>query len=210
MRSNAESLSQACLSGSAPGERSPIRRKGRRTAFNPVTALSVSAMLASGCGGDNDAKTTSSAADLTATRSAREQAPALHGTWRTDPITIADMAATLREAGLAKSIRGFKRNAPISGTSTELVLEIRDGTWNLYGQPDGGAREEIDYDAQYELDGDTVVVSHEGDSNTYRWSINDAVLSLSWTGTTYEAYKGIPEEVFQRALYTTADFHRTP
>ena len=131
------------------------------------------------------------------------------GTWRTDPITVADMVKTLRKAGLADSIPGFKRNAPVSDAPTELVLEIGDdGTWDLHGQPEGGSREEIDYDAQYQVQGDTVVVSHEGESNTHRWSVSDDVLSLSWIKTTYGPHKGIPEEVFQRALYETAEFHR--
>ena len=169
------------------------------------------AIVLGGCGSSNDeSETTTPAVDSTATTSAGEKAGALQGTWRTDPITAAGMAKTLRQEGLAESIRGFKRNAPISDAPTELILEIGEGTWDLYGQPEAGAREEIDYDAQYEVEGDTVVVSHEGDSNTYRWSVSDNVLSLSWIRTTYAPHKGIPEEVFQRALYMSADFHRTP
>jgi hypothetical protein len=179
----------------------------RRTAV----VLVGCAIVLGGCGSSNDeSETPPPAADATTTTSAGEKARALQGTWRTDPITVADMAKTLREEGLAQSIRGFKRNAPISHAPTELILEIGEGTWDLYGQPEAGAREEIDYDAQYEVEGNTVVVSHEGDSNTYRWSVNNDLLSLSWTRTTYEPHKGIPEEVFQRALYMTADFHRTP
>ena len=93
--------------------------------------------------------------------------------------------------------------------SDRLALEISEGGWDLYGHPRGGAREEIDYDAQFEVDGKTVVVSHEGDSNTYRWSVRGNALTLAWRKTTYEPNKGIPEEVFQRALYMTATFHRT-
>jgi hypothetical protein len=169
------------------------------------------AIILGGCGSsDNESETTPPAPKSTETRSASETAAALEGTWRTDPLTVANMKETLREARLARSIGGFKRNAPISDAPTALVLDIHDGRWDLYGQPEGGAREEIDYDAQYEVDGETVVVSHEGDSNTYRWSVNDDVLSLTWLKTTYEPYEGIPEEVFQRALYMTEDFHRTP
>jgi hypothetical protein len=169
------------------------------------------AIVLGGCGSSNEeSDATPPAAESTTATSAGEKADALRGTWRTDPITVRNMAKTLRAAGLTKSIRGFKRNAPISDAPTELILKIGEGTWDLYGQPEAGAREEIDYDAQYEVDGDIVVVSHEGDSNTYRWSVNDHLLSLSWIRTTYEPHEGIPEEVFQRALYMTADFHRTP
>jgi hypothetical protein len=58
------------------------------------------------------------------------------------------------------------------------------------------------------VDGDTVVVSHEGDSNTYRWAVDGEALKLTWLETTYGRNKGIPEQVFQRALYMTADFRR--
>lgn len=169
------------------------------------------AIVLGGCGSSNDeSETTPPVADSATTTSAGEKAGALQGTWRTDPINVAEMAKTLREAGLEQSIRDFRRNAPVSDGPTELILEIGDGTWDLYGQSEAGAREEIDYDAQYEVEGDTVVVSHEGDSNTYRWSVKDDILGLSWIRTTYAPHKGIPEEVFQRALYMTADFHRTP
>lgn len=89
-----------------------------------------------------------------------------------------------------------------------LILEIEEGTWNLYGKSKGAPREEFDYDADYELDGSTVVVSHEGESNTFRWSVEADILRLTWLDTSYGGYKGIPEEVFQRALYMTEEFKR--
>jgi hypothetical protein len=52
------------------------------------------------------------------------------------------------------------------------------------------------------------VVSHEGDSNAYRWSVDGEYLTLTWQKTTYPPYGAIPEEVFQRALYMTARFKR--
>jgi hypothetical protein len=118
------------------------------------------------------------------------------------------MTRTLREQGLGEWVARFEQNAPISGTPTALVLETRDGDWDLYGQPRGGQREEIDYDAQFEVDGNKVVVSHEGDSNTYRWAVEGEALKLTWLDTTYGRNRGIPEQVFQRALYMTADFRR--
>jgi hypothetical protein len=176
-----------------------------------AVALIGFAIILGACGSsDKESEPAAPAAAPTTTTSAGEKAAALEGTWRTDPITVGDTAETLREARLAKWVGGFKRNAPISDVPTALILEIREGAWDLYGQPQGGQRQEIDYDAEYEVDGDTVVVSHEGDSNTYRWSVSDDVLKLTWLKTTYGAHEGIPEEVFQRALYMTADFRRTP
>jgi hypothetical protein len=94
--------------------------------------------------------------------------------------------------------------APVD--SNVFVLEIRDGRWDLYWEANGEAPERLDYDAAYEVDGDTVTVSHEGDFNRYRWSVDRDRLSLTWIETTYGGYRGIPEEVFQTAFYMTATF----
>ena len=61
---------------------------------------------------------------------------------------------------------------------------------------------------QYEQDGTRVVASYDGDSNTYRWSVDGDYLTLTWQKTTFPRHIGIPEEVFQRALYMTARFKR--
>jgi hypothetical protein len=61
---------------------------------------------------------------------------------------------------------------------------------------------------RYEQDGDQIVAGSEGDSNTYRWSVDGTYLPLTWQKTTYPPRLGIPEEVFQRALYMTAKFDR--
>jgi hypothetical protein len=176
-----------------------------------IGALAALAFGPAACGGDDDgepAATAPSEKPKSATESSPEEAAELAGTWRTSPITIDEMTRTLREQGLGQWVARFERNAPVSDRPTVLVLEIRDGDWDLYGQQRGGPREEIDYDAQAEVDGDTVVVSHEGDSNTYRWVVEGESLKLTWLDTTYGPNKGIPEQVFQRALYMTADFRR--
>ena len=119
------------------------------------------------------------------------------------------MADTAREAGLGESVGGFEQNAPISDTPTALILKIGDSTWDLYGQTQGGQREPIDYNAHYVVEGDTVVVNHRDGANTFRWSVNEDILKLTWLKTTIGNTEGIPEEVFQRGLYMTADFQRT-
>jgi hypothetical protein len=136
-----------------------------------------------------------------------DAATVLDGTWRTDALTVGDQKRTLRKHGLAEWVDRYARLAPISGP-TSMVLDIHDGKWDLYGKPKGGTQEEIDYDADVSVAGDTVTASHEGDSNTYRWSITGDVLRITWLETTYEPYKGIPEEVFQTALYMTKEFVR--
>jgi hypothetical protein len=147
----------------------------------------------------------------------------LGGVWRTDPITVDDMSRTLRKHGLAKWIRRFEQQAPIGKTPTPLSLEIDTRVafypldWYLFAEPKTAPKRLIDYrmqdegptgGIQYEQDGDQVVVSHEGDFNAYRWSIDGDNLTLTWEKTTYPRQAGIPEEVFQRALYMTATFKR--
>jgi hypothetical protein len=56
------------------------------------------------------------------------------------------------------------------------------------------------------VDGDEVVVTHSNGSNTFRWEIEGDTLTLEHVATTMPPYEGIPDPVFQRALYMTADF----
>ena len=169
-------------------------------------------MILTGCGSsdEEEARTPPNAESNPANPTPSPEASALEGTWRTKAISVEDMTRTVREQGLAKWVDRFAQNAPISETPTSLILEIGDGAWDLYGQAQGARREEIDYDAQVEVDGNTVAASHEGDSNTYRWSVRGDVLELTWLKTTYGRNEGVPEEVFQRALYMTTNFRRTP
>ena len=139
-----------------------------------------------------------------------DEAAALEGTWRTGTVSEADIEATLRKAGLEEWIEPLA-NLPAADPPAEsnvFILRIDSGLWDLSWEPDGGVAQEIDYGATYELDGDTVVVSHGEDYNTYRWSVDGDTLELEWLDTTYGGYQGIPEEVFQRAFYQTAEFDK--
>ena len=89
-----------------------------------------------------------------------------------------------------------------------LTLEVHDGEWDLYGQPSGGARQEIDYDAEYVVRGDTVDKIHSTGTTTLGWTVTGDTLTLEWLGTNEPPVEGIPDEVFQRALYMTQDFER--
>ena len=169
-----------------------------------------SVIALAGCGSDDESDTTGSAPESspTTTASTSADASALDGTWETDPVTVADMGDTLREAGLGEHIAKFEQNAPTSDAPTTLLLEVK-GDWDLSGQTQGEKTADIDYDAEYRVEGDEVEVIHSEGSNTFRWSVNGDVLKLTWLETTFASHKGILEEVFQRALYMTADFHRT-
>jgi hypothetical protein len=179
-----------------------------------VSAVVIGLVMAlAACGSDDDdsEKTATSTATTEATTtSAPEDATALEGTWRTDPITVTDMEGTLSKAGLGKHFARFEQNAPISDDPTALILDVGDD-WDLYGQARSEPRTKIDFDAQFEVRGDTVVVTHStGTSNTLRWSVRGDVLELTWLKGTAPRFRGIPDEAYQRALYMTADFHRAP
>lgn len=171
-----------------------------------VAAVGISVLLA-GCGSDEETPTTSSPSTASVTGSATPSSEAvspLEGTWRTGPISPRDAETTLRQFGLAQWIEPFRPVAPF-GADTVLILEIGE-EWDLYGMAKGQPREEIDYDADYRVHGDKVDVIHSAGFNTFRWSVNGDTLTLEWLNTTIPSSGGIPEEVFQRALYMTEEF----
>ncbi len=134
-------------------------------------------------------------------------APALEGVWQAGPVSLEETQATVRRSGLGRWVDEYSANAPFR-RDTVLTLTIENGAWDLYGAAAGGQPKPIDYDAEYEIDGDTVVFHHSDGSNTYRWSIVGDTLTVEFVDSTLPGYRGIPEEVFQRALYMTEDFTR--
>jgi hypothetical protein len=115
--------------------------------------------------------------------------------------------ATIRIHGLGRYVKDYQNSAPFSG-DTVLTLTIKDGAWDLYGESDGGQPEPIDYDAEYEIDGDTVTFHHSDGSTTYDWEVDGDTLRLEYAESTMPRYEGIPDEVYQRALYMTSTFTR--
>jgi hypothetical protein len=179
-----------------------------------VVALAVASVLLVGCGADDAAESsetpeapTSEAPASSATTSQAAETSDLEGTWRAGPITLEETEATIRSHGLDRYVKDYRANAPFFG-DTVLTLTIENGAWDLYGITDGGEPAPIDYDAEYEIDGDTVVFHHSDGSNTYRWEVDGDTLTLEFVKSTLPGFKGIPDEVFQRALYMTSTFTR--
>jgi hypothetical protein len=138
--------------------------------------------------------------------SSRAKSP-LVGTWRTGVITQADAEATLRRNGLAKWIPRFRKETPITEPMA-MVLVISPTEWDLYGKPKGKPRVEIDYNARYVVKGNTVDKIHSAGITTLSWSVKSGKLKLRWLKTTEPPYLGIPDKVFQYALYMTENFSR--
>jgi hypothetical protein len=145
-----------------------------------VVLVAAASMLLVGCGSD-DPTLAPATPDDRASTSVTSEAPvesALEGTWRTGPVSVRDAEATLRRHGLGKWIEEFRSVPPFSKV-TVLDLSIEGGQWNLSGESEG-RREPIDYDAEYEIDGNTVVFHHSDGSNAYRWSVDGDALSLEF------------------------------
>ena len=139
-----------------------------------------------------------------------EGSASLAGTWHTGEISQADAEKTLRRYGLAKWIKRFRRETPFT-EPIALLLVIRGDDWDLYGKPKGKPRFGIDYDAKWwRPDSRSVRKIHGTGVTTFRWSVSGRALTLRWLETTEPDVMGIPDEVFQRALYMTRTFSRGP
>jgi hypothetical protein len=172
-------------------------------------------MLLVGCGSEetppatappDDRATSSATVEGTVTPEAPAESP-LEGSWQAGPVSLKDTEDTVRRHGLGRWVEDYRANAPFSD-DTVLALSIQDGAWDLYGSSGGGEPEPIDYDAEYEIDGATVIFHHSDGSNTYRWTVDRDTLTLRFVRSTMPTYQGIPDEVFQRALYMTEAFTR--
>lgn len=175
----------------------------QRLTLAAITSLVALALLLAGCGSNDSAPANNDRVGTSAASEAPAESP-LEGTWRTGSVSPPDAVATLRRQGFGKYVEDFRANAPF-GADTVLVLSIEGGQWNLYGEVDG-KQEPIDYDAEYEIDGDTVTFHHSDGSNTHRWTVEGDTLTLEFVKSTMPTYEGIPDEVFQRALYMTETF----
>lgn len=181
-----------------------------------AVALLVVSMVLVGCGSDDPGGTAGAPVERARASAPSEASPTaqvpaesqLEGTWQSGLTSLTETEATVRRHGLGRWVKAYRRNAPFT-RDTVLTLTIERGSWDLYGAFGAGQPEPIDYDAEYVIDGDTVVFHHSEGSNTYRWAVSDDdVLRLRFIRSTLPGYRGIPEEVFQRALYMTSTFSR--
>ncbi len=179
-------------------------------AFRTSVVLVSAAVLLAGCGSDQATPTTTSPEEpsrTAAVATSGEAVTPLDGTWRAGPISPADAEAALRRHGLAKWIEPFGPVKPFAGRTT-LILDLKEGEWDLYGESAGASRAEIDYDAEFVVDGDTVDKIHATGTTTYRWAVDGDTLTFEWLESTEPAYGGVPDEVFSTALYMTSEFTR--
>lgn len=170
-----------------------------------VAAMGASLLLA-GCGSSDEGTASPSAEARTTTSAAPppEEVSPLEGTWQTSSISASDVEATLRRYGLAKWIERFQPVSPL-GAEQVLILRIGDD-WDLFVKPTGKSLQKVDYDADYDVYGSKVDKIHATGATTYRWTVDGDKLKFEWLMSTEPAFRGIPDEVFSRALYMTQEF----
>jgi hypothetical protein len=101
------------------------------------------------------------------------------------------MEAALRRHGLAPWIEEFRPVAPFADDSV-LIFDLHEGEWDLYRQPIGGVREEIDYDAVYVVEGNEVRKIQATGEPTYRWSVQGDALTLECLESTEPPFRAFP------------------
>lgn len=186
-------------------------RKTPRQPLIGVALLAVTCAVLAACGssGSTRSASPSSASSAPANRNANTPTPngsPLEGTWRTGNVTAADMTAALSRAGLQKWIQPFRAQAGLAHSNV-FLLTLANGVWHEGWSQDGGPFIDND-DGTYQIAGDTVTNHPQGPSPTYRWSIQGGTLRLTLLRDTGTGPGGVPDEVYQRALYTAAPFQR--
>jgi DNA-directed RNA polymerase specialized sigma24 family protein len=130
---------------------------------------------------------------------------ALDGTWRTEPISFADMADRLREVGLDEWVAPLRRQVrSFDDRRARLVIRDELVSYRLPGRVTEGW-------GFSHRDGRLFLVSHNAETfNTYALTLHDdgRTMTLELLRPGSFTWAGIPLEVYQTAFYTTASFSR--
>jgi hypothetical protein len=131
----------------------------------------------------------------------------LDGTWQTRSLTRADIAATLREAGLNSYAQDYAASFP----DGRFRLRMTSYAGNIVLRTVTGTRLQLVNREFLEPGGSTLTIRpgdlHVG-KTTYRYTVEADQLTLTFLRTSAPGF-GVPGEVRQRALYTTAPFTRS-
>lgn len=179
-----------------------------------VAAAVAALALTAGCGSTDTGPTdepasassgSSPTSSGTETETSTETAAAtpIDGTWSTSTLAPADFRSALTAHGLGKHADAFLSGF---GEAVVLTLEVGGGFWTLSSSIDGGATAVTDR-GTFEVDDQRVrVLPNSGGENTFRWDVSGDELTLDLVSTSEPPYEGVPAEVFQRGLYTSAPF----
>ncbi|HET6877396.1 MAG TPA: hypothetical protein VFH38_07690 [Jatrophihabitans sp.] len=189
---------------------SSIGERGRRVGRWGCAVAIAGALFAAACSSaGNGVPTSAPGESVPSAAPATAPASALEGTWQTGNVSVDEMVAALRRAGLQEWIQPFRARAGM-GSSNVFRLTIADGAWREEYSRDGGPFADFD-DAGYRVSGDTVRLTR--DAGSYQWRVAAGVLTLTFVAHSMSGSDrkwGIPGEVLQRAFYTAAPFERRP
>lgn len=165
-----------------------------------IAAVAMAAAALVGCGADFPP------GQIGPTPGIRSPSP-VEGTWKTQPFGRSAIAATLMAAGLGQHVDQFFQT---DRTPEDLVISIRiDASQFTAYRENGGGVPTVNDRGTYTLERGTLLYRpNSGGVNTYTWSVSGDQLKLTFVSTTEPDYEGLPNDVFQRAFYTTASFHR--
>lgn len=196
----------------------PTRSALRSRVLASVTFAAL-ATLVVGCGGDDEDESSpsdSTPATATSTTSAPEDAAAsqaadaVEGRWETAPISRSAVETTLGAVGLSQWIEQWIGLSDFQDFREDAVvtLSLEQGRWTAEVAV-GDDPPQVADAGSFSVEGDTVLYTpNSGGVNTYRWMIDGDQLELEFISTTEPDFAGIPNEVFQRALYTVSPFQR--
>ena len=187
------------------------RAANRRHAGVIVLILSLASWLA-GCGDDGRPEQPT---DSPATA----EASPVEGTWRTEPISEQAIVDTLTDAGLAEWIDDFFAVAADDGLQyasddgtrpgMTVTLTLLAGQWTAtFSVGDVVDQNPLDTGGTYQVDGDVITHTHPNEVASYRWTVENDRLNLSFVSVTDTDYRGIPIEVLVRSHYTAVPFYR--
>lgn len=131
----------------------------------------------------------------------------LDGRWQTRPLTRADIAATLRAAGLARFAGDYAATFP----KGRFRIQLTSFGGNFLARVHTGDGDRALARAFLHPEGHRLTLSPGTNgfgSTTFRWSVAGDQLTLTFQSTSGPDFDGFPAEVRQRALYTTAPFVR--
>jgi hypothetical protein len=141
----------------------------------------------------------------TSTSATPRAATALTGEWRTGPITPAEVRRMLRDAGLGAYADDALATLPDGPFS--LSMSVADDGVDVDLVTEGGSSR-LDEEALTMTGGRLVLRPLSADGRSvHRWTLVDGVLELSFVSTSEKPVDGVPAEVWQRIIYTTAGFH---
>jgi hypothetical protein len=176
--------------------------------WHVAAAATLAAAALVGCGSDGrDGQAGPTPAPAPAQSAVPSPGSTVEGTWTTQPFGRTAITATLTAAGLGQHADQFFK---IDQTPDDLVISLRieAGQWTAY-RAAGTKVFRVNDRGTYTVEGGTLLYRpNSGGLNTYRWSVTGDQLTLTFVSTTEPEYEGIPNDVFQRAFYTTVSFHR--